>query len=110
MVWASFGAVFLEYIRDVIPTATLGYVVSTLNADAIATASDLLNGKNTVFISAPPSQFTDENIDAMISAGISGNAYTVNSLMEVVNASKFVKSITTDCVTVPEALFTYANQ
>lgn len=110
MIWVSFGSLSLQYIRDVIPSATLGYVVSTLNADAIATASGLLNGKNTVFISAPPSRFTSENIDAMIAEGISGNAYGVNTLMDAVNASKFVKSITTDCVTVPEALFTYANQ
>lgn len=110
MVWISFSAVSLEYIRDVIPSATLGYIVSTLDANAIATASGLLNGENTVFIGAPPNQFTSENIDAMIAEGISGNAYTVNTLTGVVEASKFVKSITTDCVNVPEALFTYANQ
>lgn len=110
VVWISFSDNQLSYVSDVIPEATLGYITSTINSTAIATAAALKNGVNTVIFDPERSQITDSNVSAIIAAGLKVGTYTADTMTNILGLNNAVEYITTNVANIPEMLFAYANK
>lgn len=104
MVWISFSATLLEYIKESIPTATLGLCASTITDSLISSATSLINGENRVFIGSSPTEYTSDNVEKMITAGIDANAYTLDNLSNIIDLDPYVSYITTNSINIEYAL------
>lgn len=101
--WISFHVGYLEFIKNVCDKARLGFVVTDVTDDVIATAQALRTGKNEVFIDS--SSYTDDAVNRCVKADIPLEVWTVNAESTVLNLPAYVTGVTSDSLCVGKVLF-----
>lgn len=92
--WISFDGTFLGHVKAADPCARLGYLVSFVTADAIATALSLRSGCNEVFLDS--SDYDGEAIDLCRAAGLPLEIWTVNSAAAIESMPSYITGVTSD--------------
>lgn len=100
--WISFTAAYLGYVRDADPTARLGYLVSFVTADAIATAQSLRSGGNEVFLDS--SDYDADAIARCQTAGLPLEIWTINSQSIIESMDPYITGVTSDNLIAEEIL------
>ena len=101
--WISFYSGYLEYIKDVDSKARLGFVVTEVTDDVIATALALRTGENEVFIDS--SSYSDDAVNRCVAEDIPLEVWTVNSETTILNLPAYVSGVTSDSQCAGKVLF-----
>lgn len=94
--WISFVYDFLGFIKEVDPTARLGYVVSEISADTINKATNLKTGENEVFIDCAGGNATAEAAQLCADADLPLEVWTVNNENSIKALDAYVTGVTSD--------------
>ena len=95
--WISFSRTLLHFVKNVEPSARLGYLCSSDVTDyAIYMAKTLQTEENEVFLNLPYQELTEEGILQSIIHGISIEVYTVTSEPSLVELPSYVSGVTGD--------------
>lgn len=105
--WISFSSVNLAKMVTLFPTARIGFVVSTVSASTITTASNLKNGTNEVFIDCP--SITNALVEDCITAGIGVERWTINTRDAIINSNSYISGFTSDSLNAGKAFNQYYN-
>jgi glycerophosphoryl diester phosphodiesterase len=105
--WISFSSVNLAKMVTIFPTARIGFVVSTVTASTITTASNLKNGTNEVFIDC--SSITNALVEDCITEGIGVERWTINTRDAITNSNPYISGFTSDSLTAGKALNQFYN-
>lgn len=105
--WISFSSVNLAKMVTLFPKARIGFVVSTVSASTITTASNLKNGTNEVFIDCP--SITNALVEDCITAGIGVERWTINTRDAIINSNSYISGFTSDSLNAGKALNQYYN-
>ena len=107
--WISFNSNMLGYVATNIPTARLGFLVSTMSDSIVSVINDLKTGQNDVFVNLEKGIVTDANIAVFSSASIPAESYLYDTRSQVLNASPYLTGISTNCVDVQALFAEFAN-
>lgn len=94
--WISGSATYLGYIRDYVPAANLSYVVSTITATVITTATGLKTTSNEVSIDVNYANLTDAMITLAYNANIPVEVWTVDTEAEIIALDPYVYGVTSN--------------
>lgn len=101
--WVSFGLSLLQYISQEYPSYDLGYIVNTVTESVVASATALRTSSNNVLVACPLTS-TDAQIQLLIDADIPMDFWTVTKLSEILSASPYATSYTTNRYYVEDVL------
>lgn len=94
--YISFSSVFLSYVRDVDPTARLGYITYGANDAIVNEIKNLQTGRNDVFIDCVSVNVTDAVVSACVANGIPLEVWTVNEQSYVESMNLYISGVTSD--------------
>ncbi len=95
--WISFSITLLRYVKNVAPTARLGYITSSDVAEyMLCLAKTLRTGTNEVFLNLPYQNLTDSGVLCSIKHGFPIEVYTVNSESDLFALPTYVSGVTSD--------------
>lgn len=100
--WISFTAAYLGYVRDSDPAARLGYLVSSVTANAISTAQALQTGRNEVFMDS--SDYDTDAVARCQAAGLPLEIWTINSQSIIESMDPYITGVTSDNLIAEEIL------
>lgn len=95
--WISFNATYLQYIRNVCPSARVGYVVDAISdVSEIALVISSFAEYADAFLSVNYLSITDDLVIACAEAGVSIEAWTIDSIPALVTMSDSISAVTSD--------------
>ena len=103
--WISFDSALLGYVAGVIPTARLGYIVSSISASTISTAQGLKTSDNEVFIDS--SSYTDAAVALCRNAGLPLEVWVIDTIANALNMPIYATGCTTNWINVGKVLYNY---
>lgn len=101
--WISFTHWYLRWILECDPTARVGYVCNNVTSDIIATALDMTNGENEVFIDTGSA--TESEVKLCVDAGLSLEFWTLNDASAILALHPYVSGVTSDCLIAGQVLY-----
>ena len=96
VVWISYNNIYLEWIKNQIPSARLGLLVKEFTQDTITSVQQLKTSSNNVFIDAQYSLLKDEHIQMCINSKIPLEVWTINASTAFTTIHPYISGITTD--------------
>ena len=103
--WISFGEAYLNYIKQAYSRARLGYVVSAVDESVIATAQELKNSDNEVFIDSAYYSLTDASVQLCINANIPLEVWTIDNKEAIMALHPYVSGFTSDKIIANEVFY-----
>ena len=94
--WISFTLKFLRYVKNVDPSARLGYLLTLLTENAINSAKGLRTGQNEVFMDLSLTNASDELIELCINNDFPVEVWTVNDESKILNMHSYISGVTSD--------------
>lgn len=101
--WICGNLTFLEYIRDYVPTARLGYVKTTMYSEYLTEVLTLKTNTNEIFLDIH--SVTDELLNGIILNNVPVEYWTVNTSSEILALNKYVTGVTSDNLIAGKILF-----
>lgn len=101
--WISFSAAYLTYIKELDPTAKIGYVVSTVKESSISTAQGLKTATNEVFIDS--GSYTDAEINLCINADLPMEVWTIGTTELINSINPYVSGFTSGNLNASQVLY-----
>ncbi len=92
--WISFDSTALEKVLTDIPTARVGFIISTATSTAVSTTAALKTSDNEVFLDT--SAISDSVISDAITAGVPVELWTVNYKPNIISANSYISGFTSD--------------
>ena len=93
-VYISFSSVHLQYVMEFDPSATIGFLLSTVTEGSIQTALDLKTETNSVFIDT--SDRSEVAISLCRNASLPMEVWTVNSKSTILSMDGYITGVTSD--------------
>lgn len=94
----------LAKIATNLPTARLGYIVATITSTTVSDILALKTDNNEVFANANYSNLTDSTVALCVDADLPLEAWTVNSIANIVALDPYVTGVTSGEVVASDAL------
>ncbi len=94
--WISAKISYLKVIKELDPSARLGYVVKDVTDKKIKLTRDLKTELNNVFLDAESDLLTDEIVDKCSKAEVPLEVWTVNNVDEILMLNPYINGITSD--------------
>ena len=93
--YISFNATFLEYVKNVDPTARLGYLAD-ITTNTVAQAVALRTGMNEVFMDVSYGNVTEAKVAMCITNDLPIEIWTVNTASIIESMNPYVSGVTSD--------------
>lgn len=94
--YISFSEVLLGYVKDIDPTARLGYIIYGTNPIIVERTNALKTGYNEVFINLFVDNVTDNDVQTCISNGFPLEVWTVNDANVIKGLNPYISGVTSD--------------
>lgn len=92
--YISFSLTLLEYVIELAPAATVGFLTGTVSERAVQTACRLRTGLNYVFIDS--SDYSDSAVDMCKYASIPLEVWTIDSKSVIKGLSPYISGVTSN--------------
>ena len=104
--WIAFDSTALEKVLTDIPTARVGFIISTATSTAVTTIAALKTSDNSVFLDC--SSITDSVISDAITALVPVELWTVNTIAGITSANGYISGFTSDTINASRIIADYA--